>query len=75
MLRMFICSCNQATPSPCNGNGHNWVTMIFGQAQTIWSILNEIDTNSDRIPFFCLVNYSFNTRNIGSNIGQIVTDF
>jgi hypothetical protein len=28
------------------------VTMIFGQAQTIQSILNQIDTNSDQIPIF-----------------------
>jgi hypothetical protein len=32
--------------------------------------------NSDRIPkILGLLNYSFNTRNIHSNIGQIVTDF
>jgi hypothetical protein len=47
-----------------------WITVIFGQAQTIQSISIQINMNSDRIPiFFSLVNYSFNTRNIHSKIG------
>jgi hypothetical protein len=28
------------------------VTVIFGQAPTSWFILNQIDTNNDRIPIF-----------------------
>jgi len=29
-----------------------YVIVIFGHAQTIWSILNQINMNSDRIPNF-----------------------
>ncbi len=33
-------------------NTYNQATVIFSQAQTIQSILNQINTNSDRIPNF-----------------------
>jgi hypothetical protein len=58
------------------GRWANNIFMIFGQAQTIWSILNRINMNSDLIlNFYSLVNYLFNTGNIHLKIGQIVTEF
>jgi hypothetical protein len=47
----------------------DYITAIFGLSQTIMSISNHIDTNSDQILIFSPVNYSFLTVNIFSKIG------
>ncbi len=60
---------------------HQWIDCWLSNCN-IWSCTNYLvyfETNSyewwQNTDFFSLVNYSFNTGNIHSKIGQIVTDF